>query len=84
MKIKIKAGNFGLIVGVTVVLISVTGGFLPIASHGQFMTYSMIYSPASTQSGEQSQGNYSKPQNKNQNQYLYIRNRGGHHLISFS
>jgi 3D (Asp-Asp-Asp) domain-containing protein len=31
------------------------------------MIYSMIYSPASTQSGEQNQGNYSKLQNKGQN-----------------
>ncbi|MDQ6862708.1 MAG: 3D domain-containing protein [Thermoproteota archaeon] len=54
MKIKIKGRNFGLIVGVTFVLITI-------------MTYSMIYSHASTQSGEQNQGIYSKLQNKNQN-----------------
>jgi hypothetical protein len=63
MKIKIKGRNFGLIVSVTFVLITITGGFIPIASHGQFMIYSMIYSPANAQSGEQNQGNYSKLQN---------------------
>jgi 3D (Asp-Asp-Asp) domain-containing protein len=70
MNIKIKALNFGLIVGMTVVLITITGGILPIASHGQFLIYSMIFSPVSAQSGEQNQnqGNHSTLQNKNQNQ----------------
>ena len=69
MNIKNKSMYVGLIVGVSFILmITITGGFLPIASHGQFMIYSMIYSPVSTHSGEQNQGNYSKLQNKNQNQ----------------